>query len=62
MLSGDWADTEEGDSLRYGRDGRLVEITILNPSRRLRHDGKIVITLPSRRIEATDLGDALAPA
>jgi uncharacterized protein YuzE len=58
----DWADTEEGNSLRYGADGRLVGITILNPSWRLRHEGKVVITLPSRRIEATDLGDALAPA
>ena len=57
----DWADTEEGDSLRYDADGSLIGITILNPSWRLRHDGKIVLTLRSERIEATDLGDALAP-
>ncbi len=56
----EWRDTDEGDSLRYDGDGGLVGITILSPRFRLERDGKIVITLPARRIEATDLGDALA--
>ena len=58
----DWADTEEGDSLRYGAAGNLVGVTIVSPRWRLKHEGKIVLTLPSRRIETTDLGELLAPA
>ncbi len=56
----DWHDSAEGDGLRYGPDGDLVGITILNARRRLDRDGKIVITMPEHRIEATELGDALA--
>jgi len=58
----DWDDSPEGDGLRYGRDGSLVGITILNARSRLERDGKITITLPERRIEATNLEDVLAPA
>lgn len=56
----DWADSEEGDGLRYAADGELVGLTILNAKRRLDRDGKIVITLPKKRVEATDLGALLA--
>ena len=58
----DWADSDEGDSVRYGQSGDLVGITILNVRWRLERDGKIVITMPAHRIEATDLGDVLLPA
>ena len=58
----DWDDSEEGDGLRYGPDGNLVGITILNAQWRLDRDGKIVITMPAHRIEASDFGDVLAPA
>lgn len=58
----DWEDSEEGDGLRYGPEGNLVGITILNARRRLDRDGKIVITMPAHRIEATDLGDVLTAA
>jgi len=56
----DWSDSEEGDGLRYGADGDLVGITILNAKLRLDRDGKIVITMPKKRVEATDLGGLLA--
>ncbi|MCZ7588267.1 MAG: DUF2283 domain-containing protein [Gaiella sp.] len=55
-------DSEEGDGLRYGPEGNLVGITIIDARWRLERDGKIVITMPAHRIEATDLGDMLATA
>ena len=58
----DWDESPEGDHLRFGADGQLVGLTIVNARRLLDEDGVIVITLPERRIEARDLGDVLAPA
>ncbi len=58
----DWEDSPEGDGLRYGSDGSVVGITILNARRRLERDGKIVITFPEQRVEARDFGDVLAGA
>jgi uncharacterized protein YuzE len=58
----DWDESAEGDGLRYGSDGSLVGLTILNARNRLEREGKIVITLPEQRIEATGLGDVLAAA
>jgi hypothetical protein len=58
----DWDESAEGDGLRYGPDGSLVGITIVNARRRLDRDGKLVITLPEQQVEAADLGDALAVA
>jgi uncharacterized protein YuzE len=56
----DWDDSEEGDGLRYGADGSLVGITILNARTRLERDGKLTITMPAHRVETSDLGDLLA--
>ena len=58
----DWDESPEGHHLRFGADGKLVGITIVNARWLLDEDGVIVITLPERRIEARDLGDVLAPA
>ncbi len=58
----DFDGTPEGHHTRYGPDGSLVGLTILNPRWLLEHDGKIVLTLPEQRVEATDLGDVLAAA
>lgn len=58
----DWDESGEGDGLRYGQDGSLVGITILNARRRHEREGKIVITLPQQRVETADLGAALAAA
>lgn len=56
----DFDGTAEGDHTRYGPDGSLVGLTILNARLRLEEDGKIEITLPEQRVEVTDLGRALA--
>ena len=56
----DYDGTAEGDHTRYGPDGSLVGITILNAKLRLEEDGKIELTLPEHLVEVTDLGDALA--
>ena len=58
----DWDDSDEGDGIRYGRDGGLIGLTILNARRRLERDGKLVITLHGRQIETSDLDNVLAPA
>ena len=58
----DFDESAEGDGIRYASDGSLVGLTIINARRRLERDGKIVITLPEQRVEATDLGDALVAA
>lgn len=58
----DWDDTPEGDGVRYGPDGSIVGITILNAKRRLDRDGKIEVTLPQQRV-LVDVTDAIgAPA
>ena len=58
----DWDETPEGVHTRWGADGRLVGLTIVNARKMLERDGKIVISLPDRRLELTDLGDVLAAA
>jgi uncharacterized protein YuzE len=55
----DFDGTAEGDGTRYGPDGSLVGLTILNAKLRLEKHGKIELTLPERRVEVTDLGDVL---
>ncbi len=58
----DWDESAEGDGLRYGTDGTLVGVTILNARRRLGRDGEVVLTLPEQRFVATNLAEVLAPA
>lgn len=53
----DFDGTVEGDATRYGPDGSLVGLTILNARLRLEEDGKIELTFPQRRVEAYELGD-----
>ena len=55
-----WDSTVEGDGTQYGPDGSLIGMTILNAKLRLEEDGKLELTLPERRVEVRDLGDALA--
>ena len=54
--------TPEGHYLQFGEDGALIAITIVNARWILEREGKITITLPEHRIEATDLGSVLAAA
>jgi hypothetical protein len=58
----DFDGTAEGDGTRYGPDGSLVGITVLNARLRLEEDGKIVLTLPEHRVEASDLEEIFAAA
>ena len=58
----DFDASPEGHHTRYDAEGKLVGITILNARLVLEEDGKIVVTLPDRRLETSDLGDALAAA
>ena len=58
----DWDESEEGHALRYGADGALVGISIVNARRILDADGAIAITLPKQRVVARDLGAVLAVA
>ncbi len=58
----DFDESPEGHHVRFGPNGELVGITILNARLILEEDGKIVVTLPDRRLETSDLGDALAAA
>jgi uncharacterized protein YuzE len=55
----DFDGTAEGDHTRYGPDGSLVGITILNAKMRLETDGKIELTLPEHRIEMRGFGELL---
>ena len=55
----DYDGTAEGDHSRYGPDGGLVGLTILNARLRLEQDGKIELTLPEHKVVVTDLGDLL---
>ena len=55
----DWDETAEGHATRYGADGSLVGLTIVNARRILQREGKIVLTLPEQRVEATNLGDVV---
>jgi len=58
----DFDASPEGHHTRYDAEGKLVGLTILNARLILEEDGKIVVTLPDRRLETSDLGDALAAA
>ena len=52
----------EGHYLQFGGDGVLIAITIVNARAIVDAEGKITITVPERRIEATGLGPVLAAA
>jgi uncharacterized protein YuzE len=57
----DYDATVEGHHTRYGPDGSLVGLTIVNARRLLEQDGEIVLTLPEQKVRA-DLGPLLAAA
>ena len=52
----------EGHHTRYGADGELVGITILNARWLLDRDGEIVVTLEDAVLRTRDLGDVLTAA
>ncbi len=50
----------EGHYVQFGEDGAVIAITIVNARRILEREGKVTITIPERRLETADLGDAVA--
>lgn len=58
----DWDESPEGHGLRYGPDGSLVGVTIVNAGWLLEQDGEIAITLPEQRVVACDLDAVLTAA
>jgi len=53
-------ESAEAHALRYDEQGRLVGITIVNAQDLLDREGAIVVTPPQLRVEADELGSALA--
>ena len=58
----DFDATPEGHHTRYGPDGSLVGLTIVNARWLLDRDGEILLTLPEQTIHAREVGAALAAA
>lgn len=58
----DWDATPEGHATRYGLDGSLVGITIVNARGLQEREGTIVLTLPEHRVEAPDLRHVISAA
>ncbi len=56
----DFDSTPEGHHTRYGPDGSLVGVTIVNARWLLEQDGEIVLTLPQQKVHAPDLAGVLA--
>jgi uncharacterized protein YuzE len=57
----DAALTPEGHAVRYGDDGQVIGVTIINARRLLDRDGHLTITLPQEvHVAAGDLADALS--
>lgn len=56
----DTALTPEGHGVRYGPDGEVIGVTIINARWLLEQDGHLTITVPhSVRVEAGELAAAL---
>ena len=58
----DFDATPEGHHTRYGPDGSLVGLTIVNARWLLEQDGEVVLTLSEQKVRTTDLGSVLAAA
>jgi uncharacterized protein YuzE len=59
----DFDESPEGHALRFGADGRLVGVTILDAKLLLERDGEIKITVPEIvRVGSAALAPALAGA
>jgi uncharacterized protein YuzE len=56
----DFDATPEGHHARYGADGSLVGLTIVNARSLLDQEGEIVVTLREQQVRAANLHDVLA--
>lgn len=60
-IASDAALTPEGHGVRYGEDGEVIGVTIINARRLLDRDGALTITLPHAvRVPADALAGALS--
>ena len=56
-------ETPEGHVVRYGADGEIIGVTLINPRWLIDNEGAVTITLPqAQRVEASDLAAVLSPA
>ncbi|MBV9817298.1 MAG: DUF2283 domain-containing protein [Solirubrobacterales bacterium] len=56
-------ETPEGHALRFGADGSVISLTIINARRLLDRDGEIAVTLPEQvHVSPTTLEPVLASA
>ncbi|MGH2927449.1 MAG: DUF2283 domain-containing protein [Solirubrobacteraceae bacterium] len=63
QAAADSEETPEGHVLRFGADGRIIGLTIINARWLLDRDGEITVTLPEQvHVSPTALEPALAPA
>jgi uncharacterized protein YuzE len=58
----DFDASPEGHYIRYDEAGGLMGLTLVNARTIYEREGKVTITLPERRLETSDLGEALAAA
>jgi uncharacterized protein YuzE len=55
--------TPEGHVLRFGADGQVIGLTIVNARWLLERDGELAVTLPEQvHVSSSALAPALAPA
>ncbi len=55
----DFDATPEGHHTRYGPDGSLIGVTIVNARWLVEHEGEIALTLPEQKVRAPDLARVL---
>ena len=53
-------ESKEGDALRFGPDGDIVGMTIVNARKRYEPNRTLTVTLPKHRVVSRDFADALA--
>ena len=63
QAAADSEQTPEGHVLRFGADGQIVGLTIINARWLLDRDGELAVTLPEQvHVSSSALAPALAPA
>lgn len=56
-------ETPEGHVVRYGPDGEIIGLTLINPRWLINHEGSVTVTLPqAQRVEASDIASVLSRA
>jgi uncharacterized protein YuzE len=59
----DSEETPEGHVVRYGAEGEVIGLTLINPRWLIDNEGVVTVTLPrAERVEANDIEPLLTPA